>query len=227
MKYGSEGDKGWDAADAPWSGSSAALRRASPQCSKPGALMADGFRIARSRRDLSLDGNSASRASKMRCRCDGKMRQTSSLLAHLLEISREELAWRAGILREPRCGAVIRGVDGAVLPVIAAGATNEGNLEEQRTLSAPIYDPEGKPLVFLDLIPRDIEHSSPGQKLLRAIVGSAARAPSEQRAMPLGATCNSSHIAFFTILFVRCCSSMRGRFRCLPQYTLRLRKSME
>ena len=104
----------------------------------------------------------------------------SSLLAHLLAISCEEFAWLQGILREPRYGAAIRGIDGAVLPVIAAGAPNEGDLNEQSTLSAPIYDPEGKPLVFLDLTPRDVEHSSVSRNLLRAIVASAARAIAER-----------------------------------------------
>jgi hypothetical protein len=122
MKYGSEGDKGWDASspDAPWSGSSGTLGGASQDCATHAPWMANGFRISRTSSDLSLDSNSASRASNMSSRCDKHLPQTSSLLAHLLAIYREELAWLAGILREPRCGAVIRDIDGAIFPVLLA-----------------------------------------------------------------------------------------------------------
>ena len=178
MKYGSEGDKGWDASsqDAQWSGSSATIGGASRDCATHAPWMINGFRISRTSSDSSLDSNSASRTSNRNSRCDRHLRQTNSLLANLLAIYREELAWLAGILREPRCGAVIRDIDRAALPVIVAGAPMDGNLDKRCTLSEPMYDPEGKPLVFLDLTPRDVKHSSLRQKLLHAIVKLQGRA---------------------------------------------------
>jgi AraC-like DNA-binding protein len=111
---------------------------------------------------------------------DTKIPPSRPCLEHLLEISREELTWLASILRESRCGVVLRGGDGSVLSVIAAGETNDSNVDEQCTVSAPIFDPKGRPLVFLDIIPRDANHLRLSPRLLRGIVRSVAQTIAER-----------------------------------------------
>ncbi len=99
-------------------------------------------------------------------------------LAQLVSSSREEIARLVGILRESRCGAVIRGVDGTVLPVVSADAASDAKLDEQ--VSVPIHDPQGKPLAFLDVRSREANRSNQTEMLLRAITESVARAIAER-----------------------------------------------
>jgi AraC-like DNA-binding protein len=109
---------------------------------------------------------------------DGKGHSLSPTLVQLIASSREEIARLVGILRESHCGAVIRGVDGSVLPVVAADVVNGAKLDEQ--VSIPIRDPEGRPLAFLDVIPKEALRSNQTRILLLAIAESAARAIAER-----------------------------------------------
>lgn len=94
---------------------------------------------------------------------------------------RGELARLASILRDAACTAFIRRLDGTVFPPIANDCSASGSsLEEHRILSAPIYDPEGSPLAFLELAPGSSDHSLLMQKLLRSIVECSARAMTER-----------------------------------------------
>jgi AraC-like DNA-binding protein len=111
--------------------------------------------------------------------CNGRRAHSlSPTLVQLITSSREEIARLVGILRESHCGAVIRGVDGSVLPVVAADVVNDAKLDEQ--VSVPIRDPQGKPLAFLDVIPKEAVRSNQTRILLLAIAESAARAIAER-----------------------------------------------
>jgi AraC-like DNA-binding protein len=108
---------------------------------------------------------------------DKSNRSTSLTLAQLIASSRDEIARLVGILRESRCGAVIRAVDGSVLPVVAAERVNGEELDEK--VSVPIRDPQGKLLAFLDVLSRDAVDSQT-KMLLLAIAESAANAIAER-----------------------------------------------
>jgi AraC-like DNA-binding protein len=73
---------------------------------------------------------------------------------------------------------VIRGIDGSLLPVVAAEPVNGENLDGR--VSVPIRDPQGKLLAFLDLLSREAVDSNQTQKLLLAIAESAANAMAER-----------------------------------------------
>ena len=111
-------------------------------------------------------------------RRDKANRSICITLAQLIASSREEIARLAGILRESRCGAVIRGADGAVLPVTATELENGANLGEK--LSVPIRDPQGEPLAFLEILPREAIEADQTKMLLLAIAESAANAIAER-----------------------------------------------
>jgi hypothetical protein len=59
----------------------------------------------------------------------------------LIISSRQEIARLTEILRKSCYGAVIRGVDGSVLPVAAAELVNGASRDED--VSVPIRDPQG------------------------------------------------------------------------------------
>jgi len=108
---------------------------------------------------------------------DKHSRSISLTFAQLTASSREEIAQLVGILRDSRCGAVIRGVDGSVLPVVAAEPVNGEKLDEK--VSVPIRDPQGKLLAFLDLLSGEAVDSQT-KMLLLAIAESAANAIAER-----------------------------------------------
>ena len=101
----------------------------------------------------------------------------SLTLAQLIASSREEIARLVWILRDSRCGAVIRGADGSVLPVVAAELVNGDKLDEK--VSVPIRDPQGILLAFLDLLSGEPVDSQT-KMLLLAIAESAANAIAER-----------------------------------------------
>jgi AraC-like DNA-binding protein len=111
------------------------------------------------------------------CRDKGH-RSLTLTLAQLIASSREEIARLVGILRESRCGAVIRGVDGSVLPIVAAELVNGAKRDEE--LSVPIRAPQGERLAFLDVLSREAVDSNQTKMLLLAIADSAANAIAER-----------------------------------------------
>ncbi len=103
-----------------------------------------------------------------------------STAAQLVATAGAELSRLARILGQSACLAVIRCLDGTVLPVIAREAPeNSSSTLTQHTLSFPIYGADGGPLAFLELT-AEADHSSLADTLLRATVDSAARAISER-----------------------------------------------
>ena len=103
----------------------------------------------------------------------------------------EDLSRLNEILRTQQCSAVMRGVDGAILPlnsvdipihdvrgtVRAAGLGLELGHSE---ISTPILDAEGRALASLDIIQGNAARSDAAEQLLRALGESAARAITER-----------------------------------------------
>jgi AraC-like DNA-binding protein len=135
-------------------------------------------------RDFAAAGTPLSNGLRLTANSSGKgyrdkdIRSVSLTLAQLIASSREEIARLVGILRGSHCGAVIRGVDGSVLPVVEAEPVNGAKLEEQ--VSVPIRDPQGKPLAFLGILSREAVDSDQANMLLIAIADSAANAIAER-----------------------------------------------
>jgi len=104
----------------------------------------------------------------------------SSPTEQLFACSREDIARLAPILRELSCGALMRDVDGTVLPLAAAdGLISQPRSTGECTLSVPIYGAEGEPLAFLDAAPGD--NGSDGlRRLLRMLIEPTVRAIAER-----------------------------------------------
>lgn len=103
----------------------------------------------------------------------------------------EEIARLTGVLRCQRCAAVLRGVDGTVLPLspIEYGrGTTDGVVGRDRasrspdtpSLQAPIHDSRGSLLATLEVIQCEADRSEASEKLVRALLESTARAITER-----------------------------------------------
>jgi AraC-like DNA-binding protein len=114
-----------------------------------------------------------------------------SPIAQLLSIAHEDIARLTDVLRDQRCEATLRGMDGMALPIAPSkrhppGKVHGDALEGTRshgstpTLSASIYDAEGRTLAFLDLSLGDLARSESSESLLRALIDSTARAMTER-----------------------------------------------
>ena len=147
-----------------------------------GVSIFDRSRMSRSRGNASLENIGDPETTNDSHSSNRGARSGTSPDAQLLSAScRGELARLASILRDAPCTACIRRIDGTVFPAIASDCSGSGRSpEEQHTLSAPIYDPEGSPLAFLELAPDGGDDSLPMQRLLRAIVECSARAMTER-----------------------------------------------
>jgi AraC-like DNA-binding protein len=147
-----------------------------------GVSICDRFPISRSRGNASLENIGEPETANAIDSPHRGARSGTSPEAQLLSAScRGELARLASILRDAACTAFIRRLDGTVFPPIASDCSGSGSsLTEYHTLSAPIYDPEGSPLAFLELAPGSSDRSPLMQKLLRAIVECSARAMTER-----------------------------------------------
>ena len=103
----------------------------------------------------------------------------SPTLTHqILASSWEEIARLVEILRDSRCSAVVRGLDGSTSPLTAAEFTDSEKLDER--VSASIRDPQGTPLAFVDLLPKEGLDSRQTKALLLAIAESTANAITER-----------------------------------------------
>lgn len=122
-------------------------------------------------------------------------RQTRPATSHrrarteqLLTSAHEELSRLNSILRTQRCTAVMRGAEGARLPVTIPGQGGHGNSGVGRldppsgasVLSTPIFDTEGRALASLDISHADAARSDCSEPLLRALIEPAARAITER-----------------------------------------------
>jgi hypothetical protein len=105
----------------------------------------------------------------------------SSLLQQLLDSSVEEIARLARVLRDSPYVAVLRGVEGTIVPITTRGRESfppesVGN----STVSAPLHSAAGEPIATIEVLgpAADVSHGT--RNLLRAIVESAARASTER-----------------------------------------------
>jgi AraC-like DNA-binding protein len=108
-------------------------------------------------------------------------RLPQSPTAQLLGSAHEDIARLTDILSGLRCIAVVRGIDGVVSPLNEAAASIDGyGTADAPALSAPIYDAQGRPLAALEVIPGEMDRSDSSDRLLRALIESAARAITER-----------------------------------------------
>ena len=105
-------------------------------------------------------------------------RSESPTLTQILTSSREEIARLVEILRESRCSAALRGIDGSASPVTGAELVDGVKLD--REVSSPIRDTQGSPLAFVDLLPKETVESPQTKTLLLAIAEAAANAITER-----------------------------------------------
>jgi hypothetical protein len=82
------------------------------------------------------------------------------------------------ILRDSRCIAVVRGIDGSASPVTGAELIDGVKVDEK--VSASIRGPQGAPLAFVDLLPKEGIDSQQTKALLLAIAESTANAITER-----------------------------------------------
>jgi AraC-like DNA-binding protein len=124
---------------------------------------------------------------------------SESPTAKLLRSAHEDIARLTEVLRNQRCRAALRGIDGVRLP-IDTSANPKGRETEHDALnghrvppgdafklrsaapaiSAPIYDAEGRELASLELFGAEVGRSDSSEGLLHALIGSAARSMTER-----------------------------------------------
>jgi AraC-like DNA-binding protein len=99
----------------------------------------------------------------------------------LCSAAHEEIARLTEILRGQSCAAVLRGTDDVVLPLNAGVTwTNAARRRDAPLLSAPVYDTNGTLLASLEVMQGDADGSDSSEKLLLALLESAARAITER-----------------------------------------------
>jgi AraC-like DNA-binding protein len=108
-----------------------------------------------------------------------------SATARLLSSAHEDIARLTDVLRHQQCFAALRGIDGVALPIDtsagAAGAYGTFKLGVATpALSASVYDAEGRAFASLELSSGDPNRSDSSEKLLRALIESAARSMTER-----------------------------------------------
>jgi AraC-like DNA-binding protein len=135
--------------------------------------------------DLSPSPMSATR------RTNTGARQCQSWSQQLLMSAHEDIFHLNDILRSQQCTAVMRATNGVILPLDATDKPtprgrndgDDGRLDPRSgasVLSTPIFDAEGRSLASLDIIQCDAARSDSSEKLLRALIESAARAIMER-----------------------------------------------
>jgi AraC-like DNA-binding protein len=118
-------------------------------------------------------------------------------MRQMLSIGYEDIARITEILHSLQCSAHLVGIDGSVVPlnrsaspIDASGGDTAVELHDSgvdtlripknAALSGPIHDPEGHPLVSLEVVQRATDHSDSSQRLLRALIQSVARSITER-----------------------------------------------
>jgi AraC-like DNA-binding protein len=114
-------------------------------------------------------------------RSDIVIRQRQSPTEQLCSAAQEEIARLTEILRGQSCAAVMRGIDDVVVPLNAAATSiNAYRLRAALPLHAPVYDANGTLLASLEVRQGDADGSDSSEKLLRALLESAARTITER-----------------------------------------------
>jgi AraC-like DNA-binding protein len=105
-------------------------------------------------------------------RGNAESKQCQTRMEQLLTCAHEDISRLNEILRTQRCSAVIRGSDGAILPLDSASGTT--------LLSTPIFDSNGRAHASLEVIQADAARSDSSEPLLLALAEAAARAITER-----------------------------------------------
>jgi AraC-like DNA-binding protein len=119
-----------------------------------------------------------------------------SATARLLSSAHEDIARLADVLRHQQCSATLRGADGVALPIDTSASAMGGYGAPQGQFAPPrdasklrvvtpalcasIYDAEGRAFASLELSSGDPSRSDSSEKLLRALIESAARSMTER-----------------------------------------------
>ena len=101
--------------------------------------------------------------------------------ARLRAACREEIARLARIVRELSCNALLRGIDGSVIPLSTTGDGEiSAPISRKPTVSAPIYDYDGSAMASIALVENAGRLIGPTEHILRVLIRSTARAMSER-----------------------------------------------
>lgn len=96
------------------------------------------------------------------------------------ETAAAEVSRLAIILQELQCAAVIRVIGDAPSSLNLSAHATDAYCERPYSLSAPIYDPQGRASSFMEVTIGDGDHPNVARKLVQAITESAADAIAEQ-----------------------------------------------
>lgn len=106
--------------------------------------------------------------------------QSTFATEQLFASAREELARLCGILRCQSCIAVMRGIDGVVMPLEATPPGDSLRSRDASALSTPIDGTDGKPLASIEVFLDVAQNSGACGTLLSALIESSARAIGER-----------------------------------------------
>jgi AraC-like DNA-binding protein len=116
--------------------------------------------------------------------CSVKSARTGaeSLTLQLFSSAHEDIARLTYILRGQQCTAIMRGIDGVVLPLDGSRSENgnDGRSGSEAAASTPILDPEGRILASLEVHFSNVPRCEPMDSLLRALIDAAARSMTER-----------------------------------------------
>jgi AraC-like DNA-binding protein len=113
--------------------------------------------------------------------CTPALTSALSCPARLRDACREEIGRLVRIVRELSCHALLRGMDGSVIPLSTTGDWEiAGPISCESTVSAPIHDYDGSAMASIALFEKAGRVVEPTEHVLRVLIGSTARAMSER-----------------------------------------------
>jgi AraC-like DNA-binding protein len=113
--------------------------------------------------------------------CAPALTSALSCPARLRDACREEIGRLARIVRELSCHALLRGMDGSVIPLSTTGDWEiAGPISCESIVSAPIHDYDGSAMASIALFERAGRVVEPTVHVLRVLIRSTARAMSER-----------------------------------------------
>jgi AraC-like DNA-binding protein len=106
--------------------------------------------------------------------------QTASVTQQLFASVHEDIARLKEIFQGQPCTAIMRGMDGVVLPLDMSAPPVHSTPVDAPAFCAPIYGKDGVPLASIEVVLNDSDGSVTSAKLLRALIESSARAITER-----------------------------------------------